>query len=888
MKGIFTFFFLILAFSSRADHIIGGDIYYDDLGGGNYKFYITIYRDCNAEGAWFDDPLKLAVYNNNTLIQNVDVFFPGYITLPIDFNNPCATAPTDVCVQRAIYEKTLNLPPIAGGYTVSYQRCCRGPNVMNIVNPDDTGLTLTTHVPGTETGIVSNSSPRFSFYPPTLLCVGEELVFDHSAVDPDGDLLVYSLVSPYTGASSFDPAPNQAPPPPYFPVQWIGGFNANAPLGPGSVSSIDNNGLFTVNPSIIGLMVVGVRVQEFRDGQLIGETIRDFLFKVFDCNITMQAILPDQDELSSFISYCQGLTVEFENNSYGGSSYAWDFGVSGTSTDVSNSFAPVFTYPSPGDYVAQLIVNPGSECTDTAYMNITVNNPFSLEWEAEDSLCILGNNFEFIGISSNMSANFDWQLDGDASIDNWNGIDIPDISFLSPGYHTVVLNGDDGDCNTSFEDSVFVVPQAEVDILIPDEIECIGLTISFESDYSNVNSLLWNFGNNGPNSDESSISAPVYTYTSSGTYSIQLIGESVSNCSDTASIEITLNEPILLDFTNNDSLCITDGLYNFQAQVSGPSGAEYLWDFGQSASVNSSNALTISGIQFDSPGFHEVQLSGTYENCSDTISEMIYVYAEPTIDFDYLDGLFCAPSLAQFINLSTVDGPAIFYWDFGDGTGSEEFNPTHIYTEVGNYSVGLTVISLEGCIDTLYEMQQDIFTVHPSPVAGFQVNPQNVDVCDNEVSFIDQSIGGTTYFYFFDQNQFTSSDPNFTHAYFNDGTDYPLQVVYNEYGCSDSIRQEVFVEPFVIYAPNTFIPDGDGVNDIFNVVTDFEMIEWELKIFNRWGEMVHKSDMIENGWDGTYKGVVCPDGIYTYVFIYKSCANPYTAEQKSGFVNLIR
>ena len=135
MKGIFTFFFLILAFSSRADHIIGGDIYYDDLGGGNYKFYITIYRDCNAEGAWFDDPLKLAVYNNNTLIQNVDVFFPGYITLPIDFNNPCATAPTNVCVQRAIYEKTLNLPPIAGGYTVSYQRCCRGAKCYEYCQP---------------------------------------------------------------------------------------------------------------------------------------------------------------------------------------------------------------------------------------------------------------------------------------------------------------------------------------------------------------------------------------------------------------------------------------------------------------------------------------------------------------------------------------------------------------------------------------------------------------------------------------------------------------------------------------------------------------------------------------------------------------------------------
>ena len=65
-------------------------------------------------------------------------------------------------------------------------------------------------------------------------------------------------------------------------------------------------------------------------------------------------------------------------------------------------------------------------------------------------------------------------------------------------------------------------------------------------------------------------------------------------------------------------------------------------------------------------------------------------------------------------------------------------------------------------------------------------------------------------FLFFDQNQFTSSDPNFTHAYFNDGTDYPLQVVYNEYGCR-SIGRRYLWNPCG-YAPNTFIPNGDGVN----------------------------------------------------------------------------
>ena len=96
------------------------------------------------------------------------------------------------------------------------------------------------------------------------------------------------------------------------------------------------------------------------------------------------------------------------------------------------------------------------------------------------------------------------------------------------------------------------------------------------------------------------------------------------------------------------------------------------------------------------------------------------------------------------------------------------------------------------------------------------------------------------------------------------------------------------MEPFVIYAPNTFIPDGDGVNDVFNAVTDFEMIEWELTIYNRWGELVYKSEIFQNGWDGSFNGFPSQDGVYAYVFKYRSCANPFVTEMKSGFVNLIR
>jgi gliding motility-associated-like protein len=113
-------------------------------------------------------------------------------------------------------------------------------------------------------------------------------------------------------------------------------------------------------------------------------------------------------------------------------------------------------------------------------------------------------------------------------------------------------------------------------------------------------------------------------------------------------------------------------------------------------------------------------------------------------------------------------------------------------------------------------------------------------------------------------------------------------VVYNEYGCSDSLSLELFVEPFEIYAPNTFIPDGDGSNDVFKAVTDFEILEWEMVIYNKWGEEVSRSTMINEGWNGTFKNGPAQDGVYVYVVKYKSCANPYNTQMKTGFVNLIR
>ena len=161
-------------------------------------------------------------------------------------------------------------------------------------------------------------------------------------------------------------------------------------------------------------------------------------------------------------------------------------------------------------------------------------------------------------------------------------------------------------------------------------------------------------------------------------------------------------------------------------------------------------------------------------------------------------------------------------------------------------------------------------------------------MCDNEVLFINQSIGASSYAYYFDQGQYMTNESDFTHYYTQSGSDYPMQIAYNEFGCADSIRAEVFVEPFTIYIPNTFIPDEDGLNDIFTPITDFEIHEWDLSIYSQWGELIYNSQEYANGWDGTFKGKRCQDGTYIYKLKYKSCANPIESKLIKGFVNLIR
>lgn len=886
--SILLFFCTLTSFAS---HIVGGDIYYDYLGNNQYRFYVNVYRDCFSSGAVYDSPLNFSVFriSNNSRFGDYEFTFNGSQPVPTNFNNPCGTAPTNICTEISVYQQVITLPPLAGGYRVAYQRCCRGPNINNLITPEDTGLTLSVDVPTSANNNYINSSPRFTNYPPLVLCNNDELIFDHSATDPDGDALVYSLVTPYAGGDALNPMPVPIPPPNYPLVTWAGGFSATQPLGAGSTLTINPvTGVISALPSMTGRFVVGIQVQEYRNGVLLSTMIRDFIFQVFNCNIVLGAALPTQQQLPNYTGSCDGnLQVQFINNSFGAVAYSWNFGVPGVTTDVSSAFQPTFNYPDTGTYIVTLVANPGQNCTDTAYMEILLYNEMNINFDVIDTVCQINNSFDFVPITdAPAGSSYDWDFGPNSNPLNSTLQNPQNITFTTAGWHYISVDANYAICSASYSDSVYLIPKPIADFTMPLNYECDGLTVNFINNTQFASTYEWVFGFNNQTSTDFE---PTIDFPAGGNYVVELIAIGSEFCTDTAELTLNVNELMSVSFTTDEDQCITSNSFDFIGQAGGPPEAVFSWNFGNNASILTSNDLTVNDVVFLQPGDYTVTFSGSFDNCLETATEEIHIYAEPTIAFDLVDELQCAPYTANFINASTSETQLYYAWDFGDGSPISSIEtPSYTYEDTGVFVVTLVVWTDEGCIDTLTLSRDDLIDVYPKPTAQFIVTPELVDICNSEVTFFDQSIGATNYSYWVDEGSTIIHESNFDFSYSTSGQHNPYLIVSNEEGCSDTARTQLFVEPFSVYIPNTFTPDGDEFNNEFVPKMWLTPSEWHLKIFNRWGEMVFESYDFEGGWNGMYDGKLVQSGTYGYVVEYKTCGVVPETVVFNGIVNVLR
>lgn len=346
------------ASSLQATHIVGGEMTYRCLGDDHYEIRLTVYRDCFNGVPYFDTSVAyVGIYNNGDLIDSLYMpFLMVDDTLDPVLSDSCLAVPPNVCVHTTYYLDTVELPPIPGGYNIVYQRCCRNYTISNIVGPDDTGATYSIHLTE-EAMAVCNSSPRFTNWPPVYICADKPLDFDHSATDEDGDSIVYRLCTPFDGATDFDPRPipsNQTVP---MPVVWQAPYDLNNVMG-GEPLAIDSaTGLMTAVPNTLGQFVVGVCMEEYRDGQLLSVVRRDFQYNVGICGEPDAAFFaPD--------TIC-GFEVAFEDQSQSADSWLWYFEGLGNDAATSTEINPEYTYSDSGLYEVALVINPASVCSDT-------------------------------------------------------------------------------------------------------------------------------------------------------------------------------------------------------------------------------------------------------------------------------------------------------------------------------------------------------------------------------------------------------------------------------------------------------------------------------------------------------------------------------------------
>ena len=405
---------------------------------------------------------------------------------------------------------------------------------------------------------------------------------------------------------------------------------------------------------------------------------------------------------------CQGDTIQFFSQSSISAGlinyYLWDFGDGNFST-LTN---PSHIYTSGGTFNVKLIVGSSNGCQDSAFSQVTIFDNPEIKFFANDA-CINEQPIQFIDSSQVIYGQINstiWDFgDGNSSI----ALN-PSHSYASPGSYIVKLvHSSSNGCidSASKTINVYPIPTAQFNFSRVSLDSCsTPQTIQFSNQSIDAQGFYWDFDYfNNPGVNTSTLNNPVYQYNNFGVFHVALFTTNQYGCKDSIihpiyvrpapiasfSVDSTKGcQPLRVQFTDNS-------IYGF----SGGNITSWFWDFGDGSTSNTQNPLHI----YINHGIFTVKLYVTTDGgCTDSVilERLIEVFPTPIVNFEMLK---INPVRYQFINnTQNTDSSTIYFWDFGDGTTSNERNPTHQYldnlqTSSVTYRICLKVVNGLGCED---------------------------------------------------------------------------------------------------------------------------------------------------------------------------------------------
>lgn len=621
---------ILLQVSAQATHLVGGEMYYDHLGGDQYEVHLIIYRDCgptNTNGTGFDLSAAIGVYQGSNLYASgtMDLNFNAVTSIDLLSGNPCAILPPGVCIERAEYVSTLTLPPSDQAYTIVYQRCCRNPQVINLEGAMNTGFTMFAEVPPVNSvstiNTESNSSPRFIELPQAYVCQAQPFSINHFAVDPDGDSLQFAIGDVFIGGTFTAPMPSPPTSPPFSNVTWATGYGPFAPLGLGDENELTintSNGTLTANPTTVGKYVIGIIVTELRqddngDWVPLGKVLRDFTIDVVPCEL----LLPNVE----WPLPCSGLELSFSVDADQGA-FSWDFGT-GAPEDTSSAQTPSHEYTEPGIYSVSLVYDLEG-CTDSLAEELAVSHPYSASFSLDPISCTVAawtQPVTFTGDDPG-TGTLTWTVDG-----NGSGIGVfPDAFTMDPGDHTIatVLTNGYGCLSTELLSVTMPeLPQAGFQMTEP---PCNGMEVAFTNLSTDADQFSWVFDVDSPwtgNTEESAQDNPTWTYGAFANYVAQLIAQPGEACADTLMQDVIVlaQNPLVMAFGAIEPLaCSLETEVEFLFY--GEYADEVTWDFGQTGYANGDTVIH----DFEESGLFPVTLTIENDTCGTELTTEFEVY----------------------------------------------------------------------------------------------------------------------------------------------------------------------------------------------------------------------------------------------------------------------
>jgi gliding motility-associated-like protein len=350
---------------------------------------------------------------------------------------------------------------------------------------------------------------------------------------------------------------------------------------------------------------------------------------------------------------------------------------------------------------------------------------------------------------------------------------------------------------------------------------------------------------------------------SAGTYSVSVTD--ANGCVSSAAVNITQPAPLSVSTGSIvNTLCTSDsGGSALATAIGGTAPYTYVWaPYGGTMAAGTHLGVGIFTVTAtDSNG------------CNATATATIdAINLSPIVSFAADTTKECAPLCTGFKDMSSVASGTIqsWYWNFGDGDTSHQKDPRDCYTTPGTYNVTLTVTSSLGCSSTL--TMNNLINAYSYPIASFSYSPQSISILAPGVTFSDDSKDAygikSVLWTFGDATDSSSIVERPIHTYKDTGMYCPSLIVTNLHGCKDSVTHCLVVVPqTVIYIPDAFTPNDDGLNDSFAPLGSGRMSNFKMSIFNRWGILLYYTDDMSKGWNGTINNsgsIQCQQDTYVY------------------------